>query len=98
MWIRDYETYTVETHDIHNIGECNNILKQNKLTKFNIFHNNTRSLTKNFGELNIVLTEFGNNLNCIVLTETFKVFDINLFNMPEYTERYDEDINKTMVL
>lgn len=94
-YIRDYETYVYETHVINDIEECKNILKQNKIQKFNIFHNNIRSLTKNFDELNIIRNEFGNNLDCIILTETFKIYDINLFHIPGYTTIYNNgDINK----
>lgn len=93
-YIRDFEPFKIDTVNVGSIEECKNILDK-KGDKFQLFHNNIRSLSKNVDELNVVLNEFNYIFDCIVLTETFKLYNVDLFNIPGYDLIYNEGgINK----
>lgn len=60
--------------------------------KFRILHNNIRSIDKNFNELNIVLSQFRFEVDCLVLSETFNINDTSLYNIEGYNLGYNEGI------
>lgn len=95
-YIRDYTPTKIDTLIADNINDCKNILNNKESVKnFKLFHNNIRSISKNIDELKLVLTDFDYMFDCIVLTETFKVYSTELFNIPGYDLIYNEgEINK----
>lgn len=95
-YIRDFDPVTVETKIAKNAQEAKNILRDNdSKNNFSVFHNNIRSITKNNDEFQITLSEFGHMFDCIVLSETFRVDNVDIFNIPGYNIIYNEgEINK----
>ncbi|KAJ8952344.1 hypothetical protein NQ318_017238 [Aromia moschata] len=96
QYIRDFDYDPIVTEKVENAYEANEVLKvNNKVCNFKIIHNNIRSLPKNIDEFNVFLHQFDSNFECIVLTETFKIPDLSLFNIAGYTTIYNEgNVNK----
>lgn len=62
---------------------------------FTLLHNNIRSVSKNIDELKVFIDGCLGGLDCLILTETFKICDKNLFNLQGYTSIYNSgDLNK----
>lgn len=87
-YIRDFEVKTIQTCKAESISQGRELLKANG--GFGIFHGNIRSLKKNMDEFSIVLNELKYNFHCIVLTETWNLYDLQLFNIPGYDLIYNE--------
>lgn len=93
-YIRDYCVNSIETVEVHNIQEYNDI--QNSLiNNFEVMHLNIRSMSKNFDELCVFLSQFCKKFDVIVLSETFQIYDKNVFCIDGYQMIYNEsNINK----
>lgn len=55
-----------------------------------IFHLNIRSFHKNSDQLALSLAQLDGEFDVLILTETFFIHDIGLFNLPGYTTFYSE--------
>lgn len=52
-------------------------------------------MSKNFNELEVILSEFNDIYDVIVLTETWVISNENLFNLKSYTKIYNKGtVNK----
>ncbi|KAJ8947641.1 hypothetical protein NQ317_008848 [Molorchus minor] len=56
---------------------------------FRIYHSNIRSIIKNVDELKIVLNNTGIEFDIIALTETWRLVDTTLLNIPNYDLIYN---------
>lgn len=54
-----------------------------------IFHLNIRSIGKNLDELKVVLSSPNHTYDIIVLTETWKIVDVNSFHMSDFDIIYN---------
>lgn len=90
QYIRDFTTNEIETITLDSLYQCNEVLQINKNNvNFKIIHNNIRSINKNINEFRCYLEQFSENMECMVLTETFQIHDINVFNIPGYNIIYN---------
>lgn len=96
-YIRDCDYLPYDTHEIFNAVELNNLLESRKNTTPNlkIFQQNIRSLARNRDQLEVYLSQFDFTFDCIILTETWKIHDLSLYNREGYDVFYNEgDLNK----
>lgn len=92
-YIREFTENKVKPTVIEKIGEFDTITKGKQL--FGVFHTNIRSLSKNFDSLKIFLARITVSFDVIVLTETYQLLDIDVFNMDGYDIIYNNgNINK----
>lgn len=90
-YIRDFEPTKVETFTLDSTFQTNEVLKINRNSQnFKLVHNNIRSMAKNLDEFKIFLTQFEFEFDCIVFTETRKIADCSVFNLPGYLLLYNE--------
>lgn len=97
QFVRDYNVHQTDTFVTENIHDCQTHLDLNKSESdiFSIFHNNIRSISKNFDELQVYLSNFLYCFDCIVLSETWKIENINNFKLNDYEIYYNNgNINK----
>lgn len=93
QFIRDYDNKLIETLELDNVDQFNDTFKENDLSKsFSIYHNNIRSIQKNFDQFEVYMTQFHKNFNCIVLTETWNIADKDFFRLEGY--EIIESVNK----
>lgn len=93
-YIKEYNNKSIETLLISNINDFN---KTQSISQFDfkVFHNNIRSVYKNYDELSVLLHQFNENFEVIVLTETFQIQDTSIFNINGYNVIYNEgNLNK----
>lgn len=89
-YIRDFPLPQIETFTLKDGHEANEILKINdNVNNFKILHLNIRSISKNLDELKIFLKGFDIKYDCIVLSETFQIFDTRLFAIEGYNLLYN---------
>lgn len=94
-YIRDYNFYPFTTKYLDSPLEYNKIQNSYNGSCFKVFHQNIRSLAKNVDEFNIRLSQFDKQFECMVLTETWKIYDTSWFNIDGYDLIYNGgDINK----
>lgn len=90
QYIRDFHVKTIETYSFQNYEEPKNVIQVNKnVENFKILHNNIRSINKNLDELKILLNNMEVDIDCIVLTETWKLEYPDLFNIEGYNMLYN---------
>lgn len=82
-----YETETFELDSVYQLNEVYAVNKEN--TNFTIFHQNIRSVNKNIDEFKILLRQVSTNIDCIILTETWKIENIDIYKMPNYEIIYN---------
>ncbi len=94
-YLRDFEGITVDTTVIHGLksdsyrGEINNL---------SIFHTNIKSANENLDELLVLLKYMNHSYDIIILTETFKIFDLDTLKIDNYKCFYNNsDINKNTI-
>lgn len=82
----------IKTLVYESVENCTqHIIGNNKL---NIIHLNIRSLNKNFNELLIYLEQFNvENIDIIVLSETWRVDSVSNFNISNFNLCYNESQN-----
>lgn len=94
-FIRNYRIKNIYTEVLENINEVNEVLSINgNFVNFKIIHLNIRSIQKNFEELEAFLSEFTSEFECIALSETWKIENIQLFQL----RGYNLNLTKMMVL
>lgn len=79
----------LKTTKIHNCLDYRKITEKT-VNKFSIFHNNIRSLQKNFENFQVLMQQISNSFDCIVLTETFILYDTELYNFNGYDLIYSD--------
>lgn len=94
QYIRDFNFPSIDTYCLTDLGQCNQLFEINKHNdNFTIFHNNIRSISKNLDELKVSLSDVL-GFDCIVLTETWRIIDMNLYNIAGYNLIYNEGESK----
>lgn len=93
------QTFTVNSIKTENVGsaqEARSILQiNNNFSNFKLIHFNIRSVLKNFQELEIFLHQFDSKFDCIILTETWQVPNLNLIHLNDYSLLYNKaDFNQ----
>ncbi|KAB0805423.1 hypothetical protein PPYR_02393 [Photinus pyralis] len=87
-----HTTISVETIDDYK-HHCNQNINDN--FNFQLFHLNIRSISKNLDELQVYLNQLHAPFDCLVLSETWQIPDINLVKLEGYNEIYNQgQINK----
>lgn len=96
QFIRDFVNIEAGVTEVNNAGDYLNVIQpENDVLHFSIFHNNIRSINKNFDEMSVLLAELNYNFDCIIFTETWQVSDPRFFTIPGYSMFYNEgEINK----
>lgn len=90
QYIRDFVVDTIESYSLQQCSEAKQILQINKNThNFKILHNNIRSINRNLDEFKIFLSELDSNIDVIILTETWKIVDLSLYNIEGYDIIYN---------
>ena len=84
----------------HDACEISNVCQfRAKINEFpvslKVFHINICSIAKNLDELMIFISSLNEQFDIIVLTETFIIYDISIFNIPNYNFLYNaSNINR----
>lgn len=86
QFVRDYKPLQKQTKIINPVADAKHLFKD---TIFSVFHNNIRSVSKNFQELEVFLSSYDNCFDCICLTETWKIDNINYFSLNGYDSYYN---------
>lgn len=90
-YIRDFKVNTIKTEIVSNCDECNKVLEINEHNcNIKLLHNNIRSIGKNLEEFKCYIRQFTTEIECIVLTETWQVQDLDLCHMDGYNIVYNE--------
>lgn len=93
-YIRKYRVSEVETCLVDDVDEFNNkfsCIKEN----FKIFSMNIRSISENLGQLLVYLRQFRYQFDVIVLTETFRISNMDMYSLPGYSTLYNGgNVNK----
>ncbi|KAJ8939952.1 hypothetical protein NQ317_006929, partial [Molorchus minor] len=90
-YIRDFKVNTIKTELVSNLDECNQVLKINDHNcNIKLLHNNIRSIGKNLEEFKCYLKQLTTDVECIVLTETWQVADLDLCHIEGYDILYNE--------
>lgn len=88
-------TNELESHNqvnefvINDQTELNNLTLNNMKTGINIIHMNIRSLQKNFEEFVVLLESLTFTCNIIILTETWNIENVELYNIKNYKLYYN---------
>lgn len=91
QFVRDFNHREKNTHILNNIEQCKNYLSNIKYSNdFSIFHANIRSIGKNFDEFMIYLSELKDRFDCICLSETWNIENMNNFNIKGYDNYYNQ--------
>lgn len=96
--VRDCNYEPVNTIELCNIMELNKIMNEKRMNQnfLKVFHQNIRSIAKNFDEIMIFLDQLDTQFDVIVLTETFQGMDYReRFSIQGYRMLYNEgDFNR----
>jgi len=76
-----------ETLSLRYVHDCNSIFS--KEVGISMFHLNIRSIKRNYDQLVVLLESFKIKFDCIVLSETWEVEDINHFTIEGYNTIYN---------
>ncbi|KAJ8980516.1 hypothetical protein NQ317_007936 [Molorchus minor] len=91
QYIRDFKLNTLETYTLQNCEEAKTVLQvNNHINNFKILQKNIRSLNKNLDEFVIILHKLVVQLDCLILTETWKLDDPELYNINGYDMLYNQ--------
>lgn len=88
-YIRDYE---INTHETSYLSKFIDLKSYNLSHHLKFLQINIRSIEKNIDELKIHLKNMEEEFHVIVLTETFKVSDPQIFGMVGYSTIYNEGV------
>ncbi|KAJ8980864.1 hypothetical protein NQ317_008923 [Molorchus minor] len=95
-YIRDFKISKVKNESLNAATELKQLLNKAKGDHFRIFHNNIRSLSKNIDELKVTLNAYEIDFELIVLTETWRMANTDVFQMKNYNLIYNEgNINQS---
>lgn len=88
-FLRDFKPNLIVTQKAENVYCVKNIMS-NDSTKFLIYHMNIRSIRQNFDNFAAtILEQIDVNIDCIILTETWQIYDVNLFKLKGYETVYN---------
>lgn len=94
-YIRDFQIEKIQTYIAEDVQVCNNILTDKETNSFLIFHMNIRGINKNLDELKVVLESIANRIDCMVLSETRIIHNLDIYNINGYDLIYnDSKINQ----
>lgn len=89
-YVRDFNGQTTETYVLDTALELSEILAVNKENvNFTTLHQNIRSINRNIDEFKTFLYQINTNIDCIVLTETWKIDNIDIFKLQGYEIIYN---------
>lgn len=77
QFVKDFEPIEVETRTVQNVQDCKLIIHHKDTSSITVLLQNIRSITKNFDEISIMLEQFENIIDIIVLTQTGRYLTIN---------------------
>lgn len=89
-YIRDFNAPEINTIVAHNVRQAGGLFALEEDKYFTLFHTNIRSVAKNFEHLEVLLSQFKNNFDIVVLTETWQLPRTDLFNLSGYNKIYSE--------
>lgn len=89
QYVRNFQNNQVYSQNFQTTDELNLSTCDSDLSKFRILHNNIRSIDKNFDELNVVLSQLNFKPDCIILSETWKISDVNKYCLDGYCVIYN---------
>lgn len=93
QFVTNFDIPKVETEIVETAAQGNDVLKINgSFLNFKILNNNIRSLSKNLEYLEIFLSHFDEPFECIILTETWKIDNINMYKIEGYDILYNEGV------
>lgn len=81
-FLRDFEGELYRAEYVSCVG---NLKVHNVGSKFKIIHDNIRSIEKNFDEFQLLLREYNEGFDVIVLTETFIISDLRFYDICGYS-------------
>lgn len=82
-YIRDFNLFEIPTREAYTIEESIAHLNFENNT-CSIYHTNIRSPGKIFNHLEVMLDQYNNKFDIIVLTETRTICNTQLFNIKDY--------------
>lgn len=89
-FVTNFEIPNVITEAVENPSQGNEVLRINNVfNNFKILNANIRSIGKNIENLEVFLSNFDVPFECIVLTETWKIDNINFFHLDDYDIIYN---------
>lgn len=93
-YVLDFDIENVSAREVDDPSTISLSQPGNK-KHFSIFHLNIRSINKNFDESLLLLDQLKIDFDIIIFGETWRISDINFFNIDDYQVIYNEgDINQ----
>lgn len=90
-YIRNFNAKSVNTEVVLTASDANSVFEvNNNYTNLKLIHFNVRSAMKNFIQIEVFLDQFTEKFDCIILTETWHVPNVNLVQLKGYTLIYNE--------
>lgn len=86
-FIQQYQVFEYDTLRFSSAEDGNAKLKERP--GFTFFHNNIRSISKNFDDLQVVLSQFEFYFDIIALTETWNIYNHDNFKLNGYNTIYN---------
>lgn len=94
-YLRNFEVTKTKTYSAKNVTECRNLMSRKGKLDFKLYHANIRSLSRHLDELKVNLVEMGESFDCVVLSETFCLTNLDTLNIDGYQLLYnDGKVNK----
>lgn len=91
QYLRDFETVEEVATEINDIADYNELVGSDDGGNFfSIFHSNIRSINRNINEMTLLLNELHYNFDCIVFTETWKIYNKDFYNLDGFISIYNE--------
>lgn len=95
-YVQQFTVDSVDTNQVSSTLECELLLRNEAVPSFTVYHQNIRSLTKHFSELELMIQTLSKRIDCIVVTETWKLCSLDLLKLPGYDVFYNEgNVNKS---
>ncbi|KAL3266054.1 hypothetical protein HHI36_010241 [Cryptolaemus montrouzieri] len=81
----------IDTSVFDSINDYNEMVALRYFNNFRLYHNNIRNINKNFEQLLVLLSGLKHRPDCIILSETFHIYDLDIFNIDGYDLVFNED-------
>lgn len=88
-YLQNFDVKTIDTHIALTGQDCKSFFIRDDCFDFKILHKNIRSLNKNFDKLLVLIKEINEDFHCIVLTETWQLHNLDIYNIPGYQIVYN---------